>query len=78
VVAVLTVQLAIGATCGDKDLTEEISINICHCNEVRSAVAAGKASEHRVIHATDRQFSDVSWIGWQGKQPICFLEHRER
>jgi len=65
-VALLTVQLAVCAPCGDKDLTKEISINICQCNKVRSAVAAGKASERRVIHATDRQFSEVSWIGLRG------------
>jgi len=59
----LTVQSAVRATCSDKDLTEERSSNNCHCDEVRSAMATGKASEHHVIHAKDQQFFEVSWIG---------------
>jgi len=78
VVSLLTVQYAVRTTCGYDNPTEERSTNFCHCDEVGSAMAAGKASEHCVIHAKERQCSEVSWMGLQGKQPIGFLEPRER
>jgi len=77
--SLLTVRLAIRATCGNRDLTYERSINYCHGDEVRSSRAAGNASARRLIHGRDRQFSKMSVIRcFQGKQLIVCLKRRKQ